>query len=345
MASCFIYVLELEDGCYYVGQTTAPTTRLQQHRDGKGSAWTRLHAPVRMCNLRKVRAGPEAGLEEDKETKTWMMRKGVDFVRGGAYACPVLPEAQASALSHEFGHAEGACLRCGRKGHFAAACYAGTHVDGRTLKRGRVASGAGTTSSAAFERQMVATRGARSQSCGISGSGHDIIEVPWYALGAVIGRGGKQIREIQTQSGAQLDIAEERECIERGRRTGGFMRGITITGTADCVERAKRMVLSIAKERRKAGVCPQAASLGHMYECRNGCGFKGSYETCIAHEHSCMHDSESESESESESDDGCHTCFRCGREGHYADRCYARTRVNGQAIKRHRRASCGSESE
>ena len=202
MVSCFIYVLELEDGCYYVGQTTAPATRLQQHRDGKGSAWTRLHTPVRMCNLRKVPAGPEAGLEEDKETKTWMMRKGVDFVRGGAYACPVLPEAQASALAHEFGHAEGACLRCGRKGHFTAVCYAGTHVDGRTLKRGRVAS------------------------------------------------------------------ASESES-----------------------------------------------------------------------------EYESASESESESDDGCHTCFRCGREGHYADRCYARTRVNGQAIKRHRRASCGSESE
>ena len=42
----WIYVLECEHGCVYVGQTGKdPNVRLQEHRDGRGSAWTRLHPP------------------------------------------------------------------------------------------------------------------------------------------------------------------------------------------------------------------------------------------------------------------------------------------------------------
>ena len=42
----WIYVLECEHGCVYVGQTSRdPNVRLQEHRDGNGSAWTRLHPP------------------------------------------------------------------------------------------------------------------------------------------------------------------------------------------------------------------------------------------------------------------------------------------------------------
>lgn len=121
----YLYVLDLAHGCLYVGVTTCPARRLRQHREGgaDGAAWTRLHPPLPGRDfrvLRPVEGSP--GLDEDKETKEWMRRYGIDKVRGGAYAAPTLTAAQVDTLKHEMNHADGNCLRCGRPGHMARAC-------------------------------------------------------------------------------------------------------------------------------------------------------------------------------------------------------------------------------
>ena len=36
----FIYILELENNKYYVGKTTNPNFRLEQHFNNSGSHWT-----------------------------------------------------------------------------------------------------------------------------------------------------------------------------------------------------------------------------------------------------------------------------------------------------------------
>lgn len=46
--ACFCYILECADGSYYTGWTTDPARRLRQHNQGKGAAYTRTHAPVRL---------------------------------------------------------------------------------------------------------------------------------------------------------------------------------------------------------------------------------------------------------------------------------------------------------
>jgi predicted GIY-YIG superfamily endonuclease len=104
----WIYVLKLEDGCIYVGKTTNPSARLGQHRNGggyKGSAWTRLHPPTasdyKMCRPVKKEY---SGLEEDKMTKIWMMKRGIDKVRGGSYSQCVLPAQQLASLKRELWH-------------------------------------------------------------------------------------------------------------------------------------------------------------------------------------------------------------------------------------------------
>lgn len=124
-----IYILQLKHGKYYVGKTSDPVRRLQEHVSGKGSEWTRLHPPVKM-----IRTIPGASsFDEDRYVKEYMMKYGVDNVRGGSYSNPELDEVQECALQQEIRGATDCCMRCGRKGHFTKSCYAKTDVDGDSL--------------------------------------------------------------------------------------------------------------------------------------------------------------------------------------------------------------------
>ena len=69
----FIYVLQLKHGCFYVGKSDNPYKRLTQHKNGRGSAWTRLHKPIRMVKKIKM----TSTLQEDQITEEWMKKKRV----------------------------------------------------------------------------------------------------------------------------------------------------------------------------------------------------------------------------------------------------------------------------
>ena len=125
-----LYVLRLEGGRYYVGKSDHVMKRYQQHLEGSGSAWTRKYPPV---SLEKTieHASP---FEEDKVTKEYMSRYGVDKVRGGSYVELELSESQTDALQRELWAAKDLCTRCGRSGHFVKDCRAKTVVSGRAIE-------------------------------------------------------------------------------------------------------------------------------------------------------------------------------------------------------------------
>ena len=75
-----IYVLELENGKYYVGYSLLYKHRIQKHFDGDGSSWTRLHKPVKVVEI----------LEGTKDTERevtlrYMRTHGWENVRGAGY--------------------------------------------------------------------------------------------------------------------------------------------------------------------------------------------------------------------------------------------------------------------
>ena len=76
-----VYVLELQDGCFYVGKTDDFERRMEEHRRGLGSRWTQRHAFVRCCHREEVPAAHSSGLET-KTTASEMLDKGVNCVRG-----------------------------------------------------------------------------------------------------------------------------------------------------------------------------------------------------------------------------------------------------------------------
>jgi len=124
MSTTNIYVLSLEGGRYYVGKSHNIYSRYQEHLNGNGSSWTKKYRPVSLVKtLENV-----SPFEEDKVTKEYMARYGIDKVRGGSYVEVELSEFQREALKKEIWAAKDLCMNCGRAGHWAKNCRARTEV-------------------------------------------------------------------------------------------------------------------------------------------------------------------------------------------------------------------------
>ena len=125
-----IYILRLKGGKYYVGKSEDVKNRYQQHMNGSGSSWTRKYKPI---SIEKTieNASP---FEEDKITKEYMSKYGIDNVRGGSYVEIELSEFHKDALKMEIWGAKDLCSRCGRAGHFVKDCYARTDVSGKKIE-------------------------------------------------------------------------------------------------------------------------------------------------------------------------------------------------------------------
>ena len=113
-----IYVLKCSNNKYYVGKTTNFMRRYEEHKSGKGSAWTSKYKPVDMIECR-----PSTGKhDEDNTTETLMEKHGIENVRGGSYAQIVLPDDVTSVLQRKFGAIMDKCYKCNLTGHFATKC-------------------------------------------------------------------------------------------------------------------------------------------------------------------------------------------------------------------------------
>lgn len=150
---CTVYILELENGKYYVGSTTNRKRRIQQHIKRRGSKWTRMHKPIRV--LREYRRIPSKFVlgMESRITAECMLEYGVNNVRGSMFCSTrEFHVGDISALTKFIGHYndlnyrkvsdrlmqtlprtrprrvtiagynDGKCFRCGKRGHFVANC-------------------------------------------------------------------------------------------------------------------------------------------------------------------------------------------------------------------------------
>jgi hypothetical protein len=115
---CFIYVLRLVEGKYYVGKTRNLMRRFSDHQNGVGSQWTIKYKTIFIEDVFES----TGQFDEDNCTKKLMMKHGIDNVRGGTYSNIVLDDDQIRFLEKEFHSANNACFRCGSIDHFNRNC-------------------------------------------------------------------------------------------------------------------------------------------------------------------------------------------------------------------------------
>ena len=130
MSNTNIYILRCEGGRYYVGKTNNLEQRKQQHLNGTASAWTKKYKPL---SVEKIISNASP-FDEDKYTKEYMSKYGIDRVRGGSYVEIELSEFHIQALKMEIWAANDLCTQCGRKGHWVKDCHAKTDVLGNTIE-------------------------------------------------------------------------------------------------------------------------------------------------------------------------------------------------------------------
>lgn len=116
----YIYVLELVDGKYYVGKTNNPGFAINQEQDFdlSGSVWTRKYNPINIIEF----ISNCDDYDEDKYTRIYMDKYGIENVRGGSFCEEVLDEATLKMLEKMSNSAKNKCLICGKIGHFAKEC-------------------------------------------------------------------------------------------------------------------------------------------------------------------------------------------------------------------------------
>jgi len=114
----YIYILELEQGKYYIGKTNDPDIRLNDHFNSNGSVWTKKYKPIKVI----AKIADCDNYDEDKYTKKYMDIYGIDNVRGGSWVTLVLDESTIKHLKISSTATNDRCLGCDSNGHFIKNC-------------------------------------------------------------------------------------------------------------------------------------------------------------------------------------------------------------------------------
>lgn len=110
----FIYILACENDKYFIGKTFHANFKLENHFE-KGT-WTDRYKPLKLIQLI-----PGDTFDEDKYVKIYMIKYGIDNVRGGSYSKVNLDQHSRRILEREIQTAF-YCVYCGNRNHLMDNC-------------------------------------------------------------------------------------------------------------------------------------------------------------------------------------------------------------------------------
>lgn len=80
----WLYVLALEDNCFYIGISANVSHRIEQHFKGKGAVFTKKHKPLAVVSNEICNPKCAKKLERDLVLK-YQAKYGKDKVRGAGH--------------------------------------------------------------------------------------------------------------------------------------------------------------------------------------------------------------------------------------------------------------------
>ena len=89
----YVYVLKLENDCWYIGYSQDIQVRMASHFIGAGAKWTQLHRPISIYSIQQGDT-----LLETCTTIAYMCKYSWERVRGGSY-CNVAMEKEPACIS------------------------------------------------------------------------------------------------------------------------------------------------------------------------------------------------------------------------------------------------------
>lgn len=117
-----VYVLLLEGGKYYVGESLYVDKRISAHKKGKGAAWTKNNRVI--SNLQPITKKQES-FWELKETLERFKLHGIDNVRGSMFTSPYgLSSTDKYIAGQLYCELNNLCRKCGSSDHFIGNCRA-----------------------------------------------------------------------------------------------------------------------------------------------------------------------------------------------------------------------------
>ena len=310
-----IYVLELAKNKYYIGKTTTPTFRLEQHFNSNGSAWTKKYKPIRVLEII-----PNCDdYDEDKYTLKYMKQYGIDNVRGGSFCQIELDEENINTINRMINGSTDKCYKCGgnhfvnncsnnsnkitcfrcqREGHTIDNCYASTDKNGEEIIDYE------------SEEEVFA--------CSYCNKEFDSYK-------------GAQFHENVHCKNKSTKKTKENKCFRCGRsghyatdcyaKTNINKEEISESNEEETTESNEEKISESSEEEETT----ESNEEIEVY-CCDYCGKEFDTEKG-ARFHENVHCKNKPTKQTKQT-----KCFRCGRSGHYATDCYANSHINGNMI-------------
>ena len=114
----YIYVLKLLTNKYYIGKTSNPHFRLEDHFSKLGSEWTKKYPPICIHEIRPDKTDSD----EQIITQEYMAKYGINNVRGGPWCKVYLDTYEKNMIQHIISSNSDKCYKCEKSGHFASSC-------------------------------------------------------------------------------------------------------------------------------------------------------------------------------------------------------------------------------
>ena len=77
----YVYLLRCRDGSPYIGQTNNIRRRVNEHNNGRGTAYTLERRPVKLIYV-EPHATRTAAVQRERQLKGWSRRKKEALIRG-----------------------------------------------------------------------------------------------------------------------------------------------------------------------------------------------------------------------------------------------------------------------